>query len=97
MNVSQTKTRRVTTIAIIALVVTLGATALAETAARSLNITEIATASQLEGGVPTSTVDSFQRNRGWIYCFMRLENPTRQEGSVYVAFEPATSGEPSSR
>ena len=69
--------------------VAIGTTAIAETAATELTVSELSLASSLADGVPETTATSFERAPQWIYCFMRLDNPTREETSVRVTFEPA--------
>lgn len=77
-----------------ALILAAGATVVAETAAGGLTITEIVMASSMREGVPETTTTSFSRSQGWIYCFMRLENPSGGGNEILVSFEPATGGEP---
>lgn len=54
-----------------------------------LRISEMVTASELEGGVPVSPVAAFTRGDGRIYCFVRVENRSRAETAIRVSFESA--------
>lgn len=54
-----------------------------------VSISEMVTASALEGGVPVSPVSSFSRGDGRIYCFVRVRNTTRAETAIRVSFESA--------
>jgi hypothetical protein len=79
---------------VIAVVIAAAATVVAETGPGGITITEIAMASSMLNGVPETTATSFPRTGGWIYCFVRLENPSAAETSILVSFERATSGDP---
>ncbi|HEY8432823.1 MAG TPA: DUF2914 domain-containing protein [Sandaracinaceae bacterium] len=64
--------------------------------AGELTVTEIVLGARLEAGVPTPPINQFSRSDGAVYCMVRLENPTRQAGSLRFAFERA-EGEPAER
>lgn len=61
-----------------------------------IQVTEILLGSELENGVPTAPKTQFSRADGRVYCVIRLQNSTGEEGSVRVAFERA-EGEPQAR
>src|SRR5690606_9974727 len=65
-------------------------------AAGELAITEIVLGARLEEGVPTPAATSFSRSDGAVYCMVRLQNPSRQAGTLRFAFERA-EGEPAER
>lgn len=84
-----------TSTAIAATVLGLASFALAQEEG-TVEVTEILLGSSLENGVPATPTTSFSRADGSIYCVVRLTNPTRQEGTIRVAFERA-EGEPQAR
>jgi len=73
----------------------LGATTVIAETTNTLNITEVYTATRVSRGVPETRTTTFERNSGFIYCFVRIENPSGNGNELLVAFEPAT-GEPTS-
>ena len=83
---------KVAKILAVVLILGLAATAIAETASRALQITEVTTATRVQGR-EIDAATSFERNGGFIFCVVRLENPSGGGNAIYVSFEPAT-GEP---
>ena len=71
----------------------IGSAAIAQEA--ELSVAEIVVGSRGEDGVVTSS-PSFSRAGGVVFCQVRLENPSREAGSIRIAFERA-EGEPAER
>jgi hypothetical protein len=69
------------------------ATAVAETASQALTITEVFMAAQAAANAPEERTTSFRRDSGFVFCIVRLENPSRGGNELIVTFEPA-AGEP---
>lgn len=85
--------RRVFTFFVIVGILAVAITAVAQSSTRGITITEIALAKVMVSGVPEAPVTSFSSTDERIYCFVRLQNTTRQETAIIIGFEPAT-GEP---
>ncbi len=75
------------------LLIAVAATAVAETASRTLNITEVYMATRANRNVDEVRTTTFERNSGWIFCFIRMENPSGGGNEILVSFEP-DEGEP---
>jgi hypothetical protein len=60
-----------------------------------LTVTEVVVARAIEDHEPVGAGTTFSAADGPFYCFVRVENRSRAEGAVFVAFEPA-EGTPSS-
>ncbi len=71
----------------------IGSAAIAQEA--ELSVSEIVVGNRGEDGVVTSA-PSFSRTGGPVFCQVRLANPSRDAGSIRVAFERA-EGEPAER
>ncbi|MCZ7684746.1 MAG: DUF2914 domain-containing protein [Sandaracinaceae bacterium] len=74
----------------------LGVAGLAAAQEGELSVTEIVLGSQVENGVPTPAATSFARTDRAVYCMVRLENPSREAGTLRFAFERA-EGDPAER
>jgi hypothetical protein len=75
------------------IVVLVAGYALAETAAPGFSITEVYTATKVSRGVPETKTTTFQRNKGFIYCFVVIDNPSGNGNEILVGFEEA-EGQP---
>lgn len=67
--------------------------ALAETTSQAFTITEVYTATRESRGVPETKTSTFQRNKGFVFCFVRIDNPSGNGNEILVAFEEA-AGQP---
>lgn len=77
----------------LALALGIGSAAIAQEA--ELSVAEIVVGNRGEDGVVTSS-SSFSRAGGVVFCQVQLENPSREAGSIRIAFERA-EGEPAAR
>ncbi len=77
------------------LALALGLASVAVAQEAELTVTEIVVGQRGEDGVVTSA-SSFSRAGDTIFCQVRLQNPSREAGSIRIAFERA-EGEPAER
>lgn len=78
----------------VALALGLASVAVAQEA--ELTVTEIVVGERGEDGLVTSA-PTFSRAGDMIFCQVRLQNPSREAGSIRIAFERAGEGEPPER
>jgi hypothetical protein len=76
-------------VGVVVMIAVAASTAVAETAARSVTVSEIVVARAIVNGVPEAPVTTFTSADQRIYCFVRVENETGGEAAVFVAFERA--------
>lgn len=76
-----------------ALLVLLLSSLAAAQSAGGVTVAEVVVARAVEDHEPVGVGTSFAASSGPLVCFVRLENRTRAEAAVYVAWEPA-EGEP---
>ncbi len=61
--------------------------------ASGVTVAEVVIATSVEDHEPVGAATSFARDTGRLVCFVRVENPTRAESAILVAWERA-NGEP---
>ncbi|MCA9615966.1 MAG: DUF2914 domain-containing protein [Sandaracinus sp.] len=57
-----------------------------EESASALEVTELVLSKGVEGGTPVDPTDRFSRSDGRVYATIRLNNPSRAETTIRVAF-----------
>lgn len=82
-----TNSKRRLVMGVIGLCLLVAGVALAETASRAMTITEVYTAARPSRGVEETKTTTFERNKGYIFCYVRIDNPSGNGNEIYVAFE----------